>query len=285
MTPTDSPEAILAHAEEPGFWRELCPQLHVEDADFLHGQQPLVLAPGTAREVDMLVRAEGHFSLPPQAFALPLERMAALVAELERRGVPPPFCFAYDEFWSLFLRMDALLQCLLGPGYLRLPDLWAWHIDPGQGQTGWPPHRDRGVQALFPDGSPKAVTLWIPLTDATLANSCIHVLPAGADRLYGKSDDQPPPVPAPSARALPAATGSVLGWNQALLHWGGPSEPQAPPRIAVAAGFQSGNAAALGHPTSAADTVPDLAARMRLVMQQLRKYAHPLAERLAAPAP
>lgn len=67
-------------------------------------------------------------------------------------------------------------------------DMLAWLIDPRNDGAGFAPHRDRqpdDVPASFrADGSAKLATCWVPLTDATTANSCLYVLPRGQDPGY-----------------------------------------------------------------------------------------------------
>jgi hypothetical protein len=61
-------------------------------------------------------------------------------------------------------------------------DFWAWYIDPLKEEKGWQPHRDRDTMSTTPD--PQYCTVWIPLTDATLDNGCMFVLPARFDNEY-----------------------------------------------------------------------------------------------------
>ena len=58
----------------------------------------------------------------------------------------------------------------------------------GDSGKGWPPHRDRGedaaAAAFKQDGMPDYCTTWISLTDATVTNSCLYVVPSKHDPGY-----------------------------------------------------------------------------------------------------
>ena len=54
-------------------------------------------------------------------------------------------------------------------------------------QSGWSPHRDRpatGPDSFREDGTPRYLTAWVALTDATPETSCLYVLPAPQDEGY-----------------------------------------------------------------------------------------------------
>ena len=265
-------------------WRRLAPVLHVQDAAFLAAQQPLSLDATALAQVQRAVREDGYFQLPPQPWNLPMQELADTLRRLDAQGIPLPFAFVYDEFWLLFWRLHRVLEGLLGPAYLRLPDFWAWLINPQRHDSGWRPHRDRSRDALFDDGSPRSFTVWLPLTDATPANSCMYVVPADRDPTYGKArtaDWQPALA---DIRALPATAGSALGWTQELLHWGSSAHPrETSVRISVDMEFQSAQAAPMNQPLMAADQLPSYAMRLQLIGKQILQYRHmyPLADDVA----
>jgi hypothetical protein len=108
--------------------------------------------------------------------------------------------------------------------------------------AGWLPHRDRpsapASEGFRPDGSPRYTTVWIPLTDATPASSCLYFLPAGADPGYLKTGDQledifVKPQSWQHITAQPMAAGGVICFSHRLLHWGSVAELGAPARIAM----------------------------------------------------
>jgi hypothetical protein len=159
-----------------GIWMGLAPKLHILDTTF----QKQMLASWTdqmdeATELELVERMviEGYFQLSPQQYNLPLQEMTELMDKLHEMSLPVVFCFMYDEFWLPFLRVDGLMKRVLGDGYLKLPDFWAWRIDPTIGESGWEPHMDKKSGALFENGMPHSLTMWIPLSDATVDNGCM----------------------------------------------------------------------------------------------------------------
>jgi hypothetical protein len=200
--------------------------------------------------------------------------MAEAVARIRNLGLPPAFAFVYDEFWLVFAKLDGLIRSILGERYQLLPDFWAWYIDPAADEAGWKPHRDKGPMSLRSDGTAKSLTIWIPLTDATPLNSCMYMLPANRDPLYhvGGSEVRFDP---PDIRALPAGAGSILCWNQAVLHWGSRSAKHAPaPRISIAAEFQRGDEPAFREPLLAPLSLPNFRTRLALIAKQILQYRH-----------
>lgn len=265
-------------------WRRLAPALHVQDSAFLSNQRPLALDADALAQVQRAVREDGYFHLPPQPWNLPTQAMADAIRRLDAQGIPLPFAFVYDEFWLLFWRMHRVLEGLLGPAYLRLPDFWAWLVNPQRNDSGWRPHRDRNHGALFDDGSPRAFTLWLPLTDATPDTSCMYVVPAQRDATYGKGRIEGWQPALADIRALPAAAGSALGWTQELLHWGSSAHPrETRVRISVAMEFQSAQTPPFNQPLMPADQLPSFAVRLQLIGKQILQYRHmyPLSDAVA----
>ena len=64
--------------------------------------------------------------------------------------------------------------------------------EPGLAGTGSfaTPHRDLPHdQCILPSGRPKIINIWVPLTEATLDNGCMHVLPRESDALWAAAAD------------------------------------------------------------------------------------------------
>ncbi len=257
------------------FWRHFGPGLRVGDKAFLASLDQVgdkAVGPERLRE---LIRTEGYFQLPPPQWDLPLEDMAALVARLEGEGIPTPFAFVYDEFWALSVKLTSMLGGLLGPDFLRLPDFWAWHVDPTKDERGWRPHRDKGYQALRPDRSAKSLTVWLPLSEATTLNGCMYILPADRDPTYATPNDKNWQIDLPEIRALPAQPGTIFCWTQAVLHWGSHgSTRETRPRISVAFEYQAADIPPYNQPLSAPLEVPDFSGRLRLIAKQILQYQH-----------
>jgi hypothetical protein len=194
---------------EPRIWAGLAPSLHVCNHSFMRARSPLRIRDDVLHTAVSAMLREGYLQLPPMDWALPLSAMIGLVRWLASLGAPPVLAYHFDEFRMMFAQMQTLLCALLGDDPVMLPEFWAWHVDPKAQEAGWAPHRDRGHTSLLPDGSPKVVTLWLPLTDATPLNGCMYIVPADRDPTYGTAATALHPGGYPSA-SRPIGIGSGL---------------------------------------------------------------------------
>ncbi len=259
----------------PEMWRALAPELHVADAAFLEAaRRPVDFDPATLADIPRRLATSGYFQLPPPRWSFDLAALGRGVSAVAKAGYPPVFIFMYDEAWLVFAQLKALLESALGGSYMIMPAFWSWHVDGSRESAGWPPHRDNHEKALMPDRrTPRLVALWIPLSEATPLNGCMYVLPADRDPFYEAPRDAKAGVDLQDIRALPAATGSVLGWTQALYHWGGrASQPVTTPRISLSVEFQRGDELPVLEPLLDPDVVPGVPERARLILRQLLQY-------------
>ena len=156
-----------------------------------------------------------------------------------------------------------------------LPDFWVWNIDPGKGEAGWKPHRDKGRSSLDDDGSPKSVTVWIPLSEATPLNGCMYLVPAYLDPTYNTDEESQHEFEYSSIRALPGEPGDFFMWNQAVLHWGSKSSPRATvPRASMAVEFQRADVEAFNRPLISPLSPPPFEVRLKLIAKQVLQYQH-----------
>ena len=268
------------------FWQAFAPQLHIVDIEGLQRHPPVLMTTAQQEVAAAQVRHEGYLQASIQ-WGLDLRPMVNAVRSLSNADLSPAFAIVYDEFWIPYYRLHFMLSGLLGDGYRLLPDFWVWNIDPKKGGAGWTPHRDKGRRALFPDGSPKAVTVWIPLSPATPLNSCMYIVPAMHDPTYGTEDEKIWKFDYPSIRALPAQPGDFFIWNQAVLHWGSKSSTQGQEsRISMAVEFQRGDIEPFNQPLIEPLKLLTFEARLKLVARQILQYKHmyslsPSMERLA----
>lgn len=224
-------------ALRPDYWRRLCPGLRVGGG----GRR----VAGTIRDVDRVdlgrrLREEGWAVTAPLLSKRTVGRMRNAIVAVKDAGWPPVFAFVYDEFWSVWKlpSITALVGDALGSPVHMRARVWAYYVHPARGAKGWPPHAEAyGTRGL---------SVWMPLTDATLDNGCIYVVPkdliarrvdiggvfraerVGLDTLSALLQ---------AARALPAAAGSILLWDFDVIHWGSTVHRPGEPRISISAEF------------------------------------------------
>lgn len=195
--------------------------------------------------------------LRKQGFALVDELMPSNLVSKLRDGIqrlselnlPASFVFLFDEAWLLARIARTLLrESTLETNEFQF-DLLAWHVH-GLG-GGFSPHRDRQpdeVYTSFGKGEnsedAKFVTLWIALSNAQPANSCLYMIPKGCDPGYlmGDNDDDKDPlhVALPNkqafqrVRAMPREPGQSILFTHRIIHWGSQPDPEnTDPRIAI----------------------------------------------------
>jgi hypothetical protein len=259
---------------KPSWWQDLAPQLSLEGSPHARHVLPS-LAEGSEASLQSLMGQEGYVQGSRGKWPLPMADMVSAVEQLKAVGLMPVFAFAYEEFWLLARQLGPVIRALLGGGYYLLPDFWIWHVDPRNDESGWKPHRDKGYSALLPDGKPKSVTLWVPLTAATPLNGCMYIVPADRDPTYGTPADREWRFAQQDVRALPAVPGDFFVWNQAVLHWGSHcSRRGAAARVSVAFEFQRDDVPPMNQPLMRPDGIPDFASRMNLIGKQVLQYQH-----------
>ncbi len=267
-------ELNAGRARDREFWRRLCPELAIESAK----PSPRFALGDVSGLVERL-KFEGYVNVPavvpPEAFE-PLQRC---IAKLHEQEIPLAFAFVYDELWHAFHGVARFIEAVLGRSYRALPDFWVWHVLPSEQAAGWGPHRDRVQPTLERDNSPHSLTVWLPFSDATPLNGCIYVLPAHLDERFRRrvwdGPDNILVTDPQNVRALPAPAGSLLAWNQAVLHWGGRASRLADgPRASAAFEFQRGDRPPFNQPLLDPLAVPSFSFRLGLIGKQVLQYQH-----------
>lgn len=281
------PAAIdLSRLTDRDMWAAFAPKLHIEDLNLLPRAGLVLFNDDQARATQGQLRKEGYFQATNVNWGLDLGIMVETVKALSAASLPPVFSFLFDEFWVPFRKLASVYQSLLG-NYAMLPDFWLWDVDPKRGESGWAPHRDKGMVSLFPDGAPKSITTWIPLTQATPINGCMYIVPAQHDRTYNTPQENTHTFDMQSIRALPANPGDFFIWNQAVLHWGSKTAPYAPEsRISMAVEFQRGDIPSFHDPLINPHVTLPFNVRLKLIGMQILQYRHmykilPEVERIA----
>lgn len=172
--------------------------------------------------------------------------LARAILALCDRGWDAAFVLVYDDAWRLARPLLRLVHHVVNERLVFGAEMFAFCVDPrrpGARLRGVPPHRDRERSGHDQVGDlrlPRHCTSWLALTDATVANGCIHVVPEGATGSTLRLDATRSPNGdhgrgTPPSVALEAAAGTVLVWGGQVLHWGGVHAGKgAPPRIALA---------------------------------------------------
>jgi len=270
---TDADAALrIANARDESYWRALVP-----------GRAAGAPAPSAVdvRASCAQLRDEGYFETPPILGDDALARLNEIVTAVVAAGWPPVFAWVYDELWQCarLPEVELILTSALGAGYLHIPHLWVHEVPAVAGAAGWSPHFDGAGRAR--------ASVWIALSDATLENGCMHVVPRPALAASFAGDWQADPRGVPiadavralhAARALPVARGSALGWTFDVLHWGGPvARGQHPARRSVSMEFIAAGEPPQPHETPLLDprgACPAFAERVRLIARALGTYEH-----------
>jgi hypothetical protein len=213
--------------------------------------------------------------------------MRECVEAVRKAGWPPVFAFIYDPFWAV-TRVPFVTEFLLadlGDKFnIIMSRVWCYYVPPSRGAGGWTPHADAYSNPA------NRLTVWIPLTDATLDNGCMYVVPkdfayGGAPpkrerlRLGTVSSDYALEL-LHSCKALPAAAGSVLGWDPQTIHWGSKCHEPSDPRISIGCEFVSNGVVPRPHskeelfPGQPAGVLPTFAQRICHVALSIRIHHH-----------
>ena len=213
----------LAKVDSLEFWRQLNPHLTISSSPFVAQAEPYGFTEGEVRRAVSQIATEGYLQSQPTIPAAHCQALAQAVRQIIAAGFHPIYLTLYDEYWQTMQRISALLESVLGPGCYPLGDYWTWCISPETAGAGWAPHRDLQFKSrtLRDDGRPTIVTVWLPFTDATPLNGCMYLIPMDLDANLPDHPESYNFGDLRDIRALPARAGSVLAWNQYVMHWGG----------------------------------------------------------------
>lgn len=257
------------------YWLSRAPDLHIASPERCAGLAPINFVPEQVPALHRLLVEEGYLQISFKDWQIDMARMAEVVRALDAEGLSPVFAFIYDEFWIPLFQLHEVYREFLGGDYAVLPDFWIWNVDPKRGDAGWRPHRDKNRHALFPDGRPKSLSTWIPLTPATTLNGCMYIVPAHLDRSYNTPDEDNWKFDLPAVRALPAQPGDFFIWNQALLHWGSQASTRGgESRISIAFETQRADIPPMNQPLMAPLQLLNFEGRIKLICKQILQYRH-----------
>ena len=93
------------------FWQELCPELTI--AKDIWQAKPVEVP---VRDVRSKVVTDGYFH---ESFdhwdSLPLQDMAKCIERIKALDMHPVWCFVYDEFWLLTIRVHSYIKSVGDP--------------------------------------------------------------------------------------------------------------------------------------------------------------------------
>jgi hypothetical protein len=266
----------LRLAGDPSYWAGLAPGLSVGGAPRPRDRTIAI----TDEALDAARRhfeLEGYFQTPPVLDAAELSRLNGAIDAVTGAGWPPVFGWIYDEFWALARLPDvaALLASQIGVGYSQIPHIWTHVVPATVGSSGWMPHFDGPARGR--------ASIWIALTDATLANGCMHVVSRRQlSAAFATEPLETGRVPLADAlralhavRALPAPPGAVLGWTFDVLHWGGACVSVERARRAVSLEFIAAGVAPHADETqllSLSGALPRFADRLHMIAAAVVNY-------------
>ena len=109
-----APEQAARLLSDPGYWRNLCPEMHVGDAGMLRIAQEAAARDPDPDLVDLCrdrMQHDGYFDIPAGLeWVVPVARVAAAIQRLCDAGWPPSFVLLYDEAWVLMHQAPPLPQ-------------------------------------------------------------------------------------------------------------------------------------------------------------------------------
>ena len=275
--PEDEVTSRLKKALSPAYWEELNPSLSVGRDVAPDAVETTAIDSQRQNELLNKFNQQGYFQIEPLLSESLVKSMRECVALLKREGWPPVFAFIYDQFWLVWRipSLVRLLSAILGPGYQQTFQVWSHYIPARSGAAGWPPHLD-GYQ------EPDRLTVWIPLSDATLDNGCIYLIPKHffpskivETKNTNWSDLE---VLLQGSRALPAKAGSILCWDYGVMHWGSICDRPAHPRVSIAVTLVGKQVATLrklrtGKPTiDGHANLPNFAQRLEAIGTSIQTY-------------
>jgi hypothetical protein len=235
----------LAQIESPDLWRRINPHLTISDTPFADRRTAYDFSSRDIQRAQLQICEDGYLHSGPGVSAGDCQALSTAIEHIVEARYHPMFLAVYDEYWRVMQGIAPLLTPILGTHYRVLGDFWIWCISHQTANAGWRPHRDhqfRQRTTLRDDRTPMIVTVWIPFTDATPLNGCMYLLPLPRDPNFPDRPDAFDASSLQDVRALPAQAGSVLAWNQYVLHWGGTASKWADgPRMSTGIYVQAGD--------------------------------------------
>lgn len=280
-------DALLTKAMDVDYWRHLCPALALGSSSWSDVTEECPLDSGEVARLGEKLGSEGYFHTRKIFSPALIQKMRACVEQLRSQNWPLVFSFVFDEFWAILrtASVERVVSGFLGAGCKQNSAVWTYWVSTQKGSAGWTPHTD-GSEA-------QRLSVWLPLTDATLDNGCMYVIPRNLlpDSLpadytkWGTVSKAELSHLLQCSRALPAEAGCLLGWDNSLIHWGSVSSGSPVPRISIAAEYLGTRAKVTSYdrPLLDATSLPTFEQRLYIIGKNLADYKRfePLMNRFA----
>lgn len=277
----DEIAARLERVFSISYWQELCPSLSIGRAKPLSTVEKESFSVEQRKLLVERFARDGYLKSEPIMAESILDLLKLTLVTLRHHEFPPVFAYVYDQFWDIARTpsVRALMTDALGHGCRQSPRVWAFHLSMENGASGWPPHVDGGHLAHTSD----RITLWLPITDATLENGCMnvvpkHLLPSSLPDDFANDSSRISPkiwrIMLQGARPLPARAGSLLAWDFQVVHWSSFCEGAIEPRMSLAVEIMGSTV----EPTEGElplfdlDTLPSFEERLRAIANGLLSY-------------
>lgn len=122
-------EVDLARMLKPGYWRKICPQLHVMDADYQTGVRPMRHSEDVVAEARSRILEDGYTKIPARCLrwrSVDVRALALGVTQLMQHGWHPSFLLMFDEAWAVAHELSGIILAATGN---RLNfDALCWHV-------------------------------------------------------------------------------------------------------------------------------------------------------------
>jgi len=235
----DKPEVLY----DTAYWESLsCGLTIAKEGGIPEGK--LNFPAACVQQAQQSLKEKGYFKAEPTQWDVDHSKVVATIHNLMNNGWPAVFIYMFDEPWQLLERAWDVYEQALGAAAILEPTVYCWCLKPALGganrksasQNFGMPHRDyRWSESCLENGSPKLLTVWMPLTEANTHNGTINVLPKEYDQHFDANDSwehmrgalagegsviQELRFPVQGATPIPCKPGDCLGWMGNLIHWG-----------------------------------------------------------------
>ena len=262
----------LKQVRNPDYWRSLSPEIEIDRRTSLDDVR---VAPEIEADYLRFFSEERYFETPVLLAPNTLAHLNAVIDAVTAAGWPAVFALVSDAFWLLprIPALRRLVESRLGAGARQIPHVWVHVVRQIDGAGGWPPH--------FDGFRPAHVSVWVALTDATITNGCMFLMPPRSlpESFRTLKIETLPTADVLTAvhstRALPVSAGAAVGWDFDVFHWGGRASRPELERRAISMEFLGASVGAAADELPMIgldDPLPSLDVRLKVIGIGLETY-------------